>query len=358
MRDVMINFGKTLRTHPTRKLDGVVSTYVPWMISAAVGNVCKMQTGTRYPVEDVHDSLLASFGLGTLREDLTFIESASKRECAALYLMDRCSADLKNQAELIRGLGYDMGKVQFERIYPYIRRVCDQLDLFRGAPNRRIAGRDGTPMFVYAKVMKMELDSLQDIAGLVRGCINEQLVSAKVLSDLGKLVEKRRKIFRRLVQEARAWKKNILKDIANCIGVCEGLNKQRRRAQEFAGEERKTGEREEQSDEALRIPLVANYSNLLNARHSLVACRAGLQDVRAFQAGDEHLRRDSQGQDHAAVRAQPADEQAAALRERGSRARECVPREADEVLLVSAERRKEAHGDQEGGDPRLVEGEG
>jgi hypothetical protein len=231
---MMSNFSSTVHSYRSKKVEGVVSAYVPWMLSAAVANVCKMETGVRHTVENVHESLVASLCLGTLNENMVFVENSSRREIAALLSMDRCGADLKRLSWGIRGLGYDMAKDEFCKIYPSIRVVCDQLDMFRGASERKVTGKDGRPKFIYAKVCKMELDTLQDIAGFVRGCVNEQNVSAKVLSDLSKLMAKRRKIYRRIASEARAWKTDCLGEIMGCVGVCEGLNKHRRRAEEMA----------------------------------------------------------------------------------------------------------------------------
>ncbi|GMH75395.1 hypothetical protein TrLO_g812 [Triparma laevis f. longispina] len=234
VKNMMHNFSSTLTTYRTKKVEGVVSTYVPWVLSAAVSNVCKMETGVKHAVEDVHEGLVASLCLGTLKENLVFVENSSRREIAALLTMDRCAGDLKKLSWGIRDLGYSMAKEHFSNIYPSIRLVCDQLDMFRGAAERKVTGKDGRPTFIYAKVCKMELDTLQDIAGFVRGCINEQNVSAKVLSDLSKLLVKRRKIYRKIATEARNWKENCLGEIMSVVGVCETLNKHRRRAEEMA----------------------------------------------------------------------------------------------------------------------------
>jgi len=234
MKHLFEKVEETFVDHPTTKIEGVIATYVPWMLSAAVSNVAKMKTGVKRQIDNVHESLLSSVSLGTLLENIRGIQNLVRRETGTLLMLERTTETLFSGSESIRDLGYGMGRIQFSKIYPTIKAVCDHLDAFRGGHTRKVVSADGTPKFIYAVVMKLELDSLQEVAGFVRGVINEQLVSAKVICDLAKVMRVRRSVYRKIANVARQWKEQLLGDIIDCVGVCEGLNKQRRRAEEFA----------------------------------------------------------------------------------------------------------------------------
>ncbi len=228
------SFGRTIKKYSTKKVSGAVSLYVPWMLSIAVKNVCKRETGLRKELEEIHESVSNAASFATLRESVILMENAARRETALLLLMDRRIKELNDAANVMRNLSIALAEEQFNRIYPNIRAICNHLDLFRGNPSRKIVDAKGTPKFIFATVMKLELDTIQELAAFVRSSLNEQLVSAKVLSDLSKLFLTRRKIYRKIVKSARDWKASLLDDIFECVGTCERLAKQRKRSEEVA----------------------------------------------------------------------------------------------------------------------------
>ena len=208
-KEINLMYGRVkldLDSHPTKKVEGVIATFVPWMLSTAVVNVCKIKNGLRKSLDNVHESLLASVSLGTLLENIRGSQNLVRREIGLLLLMERTTANLLECSSSIRDLGDKMGKAEFTEIYSKTKAVCDHLDAFRGGKIRKVVDKKGIPFFIYASVMKTELNTLQDIAGFVRRIINEQLVSAKVLRDLGKLMAARRGVYRRIIDVGRKWK--------------------------------------------------------------------------------------------------------------------------------------------------------
>jgi hypothetical protein len=195
--------------------------------------VCKRETGTKTDVKEVHEKVQTAAALSALRQSVSILETGAKRESGILLLQERRIAELKNAAGGMKKMALALAEKQFKFIYPKIKSICNTIDQFRGEPHRRVAAEDGTHMFIYADVKKMELDSLQVVAGFVRASLTEQLVSARVLQDLAKLMEVRRKLFRKIASNARAWKVDMLEAAFTQIGVCERLNKQRRRSEEL-----------------------------------------------------------------------------------------------------------------------------
>ena len=161
VKEIYSEIFQTLEKFPTSHVEGVVAVYVPWVLSAAVQNATMRLSGTKCELSSIHEVVQTAAAFSTLHESVAILETGAKREIGVLLLQERRIAELHSAARQMRGMALALAEKQFSLIYPMIRKTCNNLDAFRGLQQRQVAGDDGKPMFIYADVTRMELDTLQ-----------------------------------------------------------------------------------------------------------------------------------------------------------------------------------------------------
>jgi len=218
-------------------ITGAVATYVPWIISCALVNVSSTIDTTYKPeVENVYEQVIVNSGFASIRIFSLSVDNSVRRENALLLVTTRCIDHVIEASSYINsGLIGDLAKREFEYLYPEMRKVCDNLDAFKGNPIRKVRNVETNAVrFLYPQVVKIELDSIQLIAQEVRKAIFLQIKHVKKLNALRKLLSARKVILRKMIDASRAWKEEVLRQIFQHIEVCERYNKQRKRSEELS----------------------------------------------------------------------------------------------------------------------------
>jgi len=216
-------------------MTGAIATFVPWLISCAVVNVCCTRCDTFKPeVEDVYEKVIVNSGFASIRANSLLVENSARRENALLVVISGCQNNLKfagvelNQS--IANLAYN----EFGCMYPEMRRTCDELDAFMGNPVRKVKNSKGVVMFLYPNVVKIQLDSIQLIAQEVRKAIYFQILNVKKVNAEAKLLQKRKNILYKMIMGGRKWKRTLLDAVFEQCEVCERVCKMRARAEELS----------------------------------------------------------------------------------------------------------------------------